>query len=100
MSADPNQTNSKLISQSIRNLLENGAAAVLVTLLDSPETDSQRLAIGAKLLVKDSANYVGSLGDSDLDNAVTEKAASFLKARVDASSLRVGEFAPELEKFH
>jgi xanthine dehydrogenase accessory factor len=99
MSADTNQANSKLINETIRDVLETGSAAVLVTLLDSTETDSNRLTTGAKLLVKQSTEKVGSLGDDELDKAVIAQANSFLKTRDDAKALRVGEFAPELQGF-
>jgi len=99
MSADTNQANSKLINETIRDVLETGSAAVLVTLLDSTETDSDRLTTGAKLLVKQSTEKVGSLGDGELDKAVVAQANSFLKTRDDAKALKVGEFAPELHDF-
>src|ERR1700694_2623562 len=99
MSADTNQANSKLINETIRDVLETGSAAVLVTLLDSTETDSDRLTTGAKLLVKQSTEKVGSLGDGELDKAVVAQANSFLKTRDDAKALKVGEFAPGLHDF-
>jgi xanthine dehydrogenase accessory factor len=98
MSTD-NQANTKLISEAIRDVLESGSAAVLATLLDSPVSDSNRLRIGAKLLVIESLETLGSFGESQLDNAVAQQASSFLKTRDDARALRVEEFAPELEKF-
>jgi xanthine dehydrogenase accessory factor len=97
MSADQNQANPKLISEAVRHALETGSTAVLATLLDLPETSLRNLTIGAKLIVKQSTEKVGSLGDSELDNAVGEQAASFLKTRNDARALRVVEFAPELQ---
>jgi len=99
MSIDNNQANTRLISEAIRDVLESGSAAVLVTLLDSPASELSRLRIGAKLLVKESSETLGSLGESQLDNAVAQQAYSFLKTRDDARALRVEEFAPELEKF-
>jgi xanthine dehydrogenase accessory factor len=99
MSSDTNQANSKLINETIRDVLETGSAAVLVTLLDSTETDSNRLRTGAKLLVKQSTEKVGSLGDGELDKAVVAQAHSFLQTRDDAKALKVGEFAPELQGF-
>ena len=99
MSADQNQTNSKLISETVREVLETGSSAVLVTLLDLPETSLRKLRTGAKLLVKQSNEKVGSLGDAELDNAVAAQAESFLKTRDDAKALRVAEFAPELQSF-
>src|SRR6266850_1546348 len=97
MSADTNQANSKLINETIRDVLETGSAAVLITLLDSTATDSNRLTTGAKLLVKQSTEKVGSLGDAELDKAVAAQANTFLKTRDDAKALKVGEFAPELQ---
>src|SRR6267143_783625 len=99
MSAHTNQANSKLINETIRNVLETGSAAVLITLLESTETDSNRLTTGAKLLVKQSNEKVGSLGDAELDKAVVAQADTFLGTRDDAKALRVGEFAPALHGF-
>jgi len=99
MSADTNQPSSKLINETIRNVLETGSAAVLITLLESTETDSNRLTTGAKLLVKQSTQKVGSLGDGELDKAVVAQADTFLRTRDDAKALRVGEFAPALHGF-
>ena len=97
MSADTNQANSRLINETIRDVLETGSAAMLVTLLESTATDSNRLTTGAKLLVKQSTEKVGSLGDAELDKAVAAQANTFLKTRDDAKALKVGEFAPELQ---
>ena len=99
MSVDQNQTNSKLISETVREVLETGSTAVLVTLLDSPERSLSKLRTGAKLLVKQSTEKVGSLGDVELDDAVAAQANSFLKTRDDAKALRVAEFAPDLQSF-
>ena len=99
MSANQNQANSKLISESIRAVLETGSTAALATLLDLPETNLSKLRIGAKLLVNQSTEKVGSLGDGELDKVVAAQANSFLKTRDDAKALRVGEFALELQGF-
>lgn len=99
MNADTNQASLELINETVRDVLETGSSAVLVTLLDAPETDLNRLRIGAKLLVRQSTERVGSLGDAELDKAVAAHAASFLKTRDDAGALRVAEFAPDLQSF-
>jgi len=52
-----------------------------------------------KLLVKAPAERVGSLGGAELDDAVAEQAAGFLKTRDNAGTLRVAEFAPGLAGF-
>jgi len=100
MTTDSNQTNTTLISGATREVLESRSAAVLVTLLDSPVSDANRLRIGAKLLVKESSETVGSLGESQLDDALARQATSFLKTRDDARMVRVDDFAPELAEFH
>src|SRR5260370_14710774 len=99
MSANQNQANSKLVSESIRAVLETGSTAALATLLDLPETNVSKLRIGAKLIVKHSTEKVGGLGDDELDRVVAAQANSFLKTRDDAKALRVGEFGPELQSF-
>lgn len=99
MNTDTGQANSALISEAIRDVLQTGWSAALITLLDLPETHSNQLRIGAKLLVKQPTEKVGSLGDSELDEAATAQAASFLKTRDDAGALRVAEFAPDLQSF-
>jgi xanthine dehydrogenase accessory factor len=99
MSAEQNQTESKLISETIRDVLQAGSTAVLITLLDLPEANLDSLRIGAKLLVKQSTEKTGSLGDSQLDNAAAQQASTFLEGRDDAGALTVAGFAPELVEF-
>jgi xanthine dehydrogenase accessory factor len=89
------QPQTQLITDTIRDLLESGSAAVLATVIDS-EPESTRLPVGAKLIVKESGETVGGLGNSDLDSAVARHVLTFLKALNDAKTLRVSEFAPEL----
>jgi len=97
MSAEHNQA--KLISDTIRDVLRAGSTAVLITLLDLPEANPTSLRIGAKLLVQQPNEKIGSLGDSRLDNAAALQATTFLKGRDDAATLTVTGFAPELEGF-
>lgn len=94
MSTDNHQANTKLISETIRDVLESGSAAVLATVIDSePEAT---LPVGAKLIVKESGETVGGLSNAELDNAVARHVGTLLKALNDAKTLRVSEFAPEL----
>jgi xanthine dehydrogenase accessory factor len=99
MSAENNQAESKLISETIRDVLQAGSTAVLITLLDLPEANRNGLRIGAKLLVKRSTEKTGSLGNSQLDNAAAQQASTFLEGRDDAGALKVAGFAPELVEF-
>jgi len=98
MSTDNNPAHTKLVSETIRDVLESGSAAVLATVIDS-EPEATRLSAGAKLIVKESGETVGGLGNSDLDNAVARHVLTVLKALNDAKTLRVSEFAPELVQF-
>ena len=104
---------SRLISEAISDVLHDGSNAVLVTLLElshisgtgiSPVKHAQdahaTLHVGAKLLVRESGAVVGSLGDFDLDEAVTRQARAFRPSREEAKSFRIEEFAPQLERFH
>lgn len=78
------------ISQSIDRVLERGAVAALATLIDGPS------GIGAKLLVIESGETVGSLGDNSLDAAVVAAAARFVVMRDVARTFAVLDFAPQL----
>src|SRR6266478_2960007 len=95
MTADETQAQSKLISDAISKALDEGSVAVLVTLIDAMN-DESGLAVGAKLLVDESSNRIGSLGASDLDDAVANQAQRFLSSRREAETFKVEAFAPEL----
>lgn len=99
MSAETNQDNSKLISETIRDVLRVGSTAGLITVLDLPEANPNRLRVGAKLLVQQSNERTGSLGDSQLDDAAALQASKFLQTRDDAGTQTVAGFAPELVEF-
>ncbi|HSP63637.1 MAG TPA: XdhC/CoxI family protein [Pyrinomonadaceae bacterium] len=97
MTADENQTRSKLISDAISKVLDEGSIAALATLIDATDGES-KLAVGAKLLVDESPNRIGSLGAGDLDDAVANQALKFLSSRREAETFKVEAFAPELER--
>lgn len=96
MSADQPSSKSKLISEAISKVLDDGSPAMLATLMSWSESSSSEKPIGAKLLVKELGERIGSLGDSELDAAVIRHASSFTKARDEAKTYKVEEFAPEL----
>ena len=96
MTADENQPQSKLISEAIGRVLDKGSVAALATLIDAADGASN-LAVGAKLLVDESRNETGSLGDSNLNDAVARQALKFLASRREAETSKVESFAPELE---
>src|SRR3989449_1687655 len=99
MSTNQTETQSQPISNAIRELLEEGLTGALATLMDSPKAESNEARVGAKLLVKESGDKVGSLGNDELDSVVTQHSLAFLRTRDDAKTFRVVEFAPQLEQF-
>jgi xanthine dehydrogenase accessory factor len=82
---------SRLITEAIERVLEQGGLAALATLVEGTN------AIGAKLLVTDSGAIIGSLGNEALDRAVARFTTRFLESRDEAHTFRVAEFAPELK---
>jgi xanthine dehydrogenase accessory factor len=96
MSADQPSSESNLISDAISRVLDEGSTAVLATLMSWSESSSSEKPIGAKLLVKELGEGIGSLGDSELDDAVIRHVSSFTKTRDEAKTFKVEEFAPEL----
>ena len=82
------------ITEAIRDVLDKGSRAVLITV-----AQSARLAIGRKMLVKASREPVGDLGDTSLNQVAVEQAIVFLTAREEAKMLIVSDFAPELIEF-
>jgi xanthine dehydrogenase accessory factor len=98
MTADKTQEESKLISDAISKVLDEGSVAALATLVRATDNESN-LIVGAKLLVDESPNTIGSLGSSELDGAVARQALTFLAGRREAETFKLETFAPELEKY-
>jgi len=98
MSTYQTQIQSQVISNAIRELLDDGLTGALATLMDSPKSGSNDARVGAKLLVKESGDKVGSLGHDELDSVVIQHSLAFLRARDDAKTFRVAEFAPQLDR--
>jgi len=96
MTDQPNQGEAQIVTSAISRMLDEGAAGVLVTLMALPERESGALRVGARFLVVESGELVGTLGVPELDATVREHAQAFLAARADAKSISVGEFAPNL----
>jgi len=94
--ADEKQAQSRLISEAIGRVLDEGSVAALATLIDASD-DASNLTVGAKLLVDESRNETCSLGDSSLNDAVARQALKFLASRREAETSKVEAFAPELE---
>ena len=92
MSNDSAQKRPGLISSEIEQVLESGSRAVVATVVETVEGGP---AVGAKLLVLDAGDIVGSLGNSDLDDAVARHAPAFMRTRDEARAIKLRDFAPE-----
>jgi xanthine dehydrogenase accessory factor len=79
------------VMKSIPQLLDAGAMAVLVTILEPSKF------VGAKLLLDDQGRSVGTLGSDAIDAFAIEHAASFLKSRDDIRAVRGEDLAKETE---
>ncbi len=97
MTTNKNEAQAKLISDAISKVLDEGSVAALATLIDATNDESS-LVVGAKLLVDESPNRVGGLGDSSLNDAVAHQALTFLASRREAETFKVEAFAPALKK--
>ncbi len=93
MSRQSKQTQSKLIADAVSRVLCEGLTAGLVTLIEAPE------GVGRKLLVEESGESEGSLGDFEFDRVVRHQASSFLESREEARVFPVEQFAPELSRW-
>jgi xanthine dehydrogenase accessory factor len=91
------QDRAEPIGEAIQQLLNDGAAGTLATIV-STEADSEKIVVGAKLLIKEAGETAGSLGDPALDKAVADFAPTFLRSRDATRLLKVTEFAPELRQ--
>jgi xanthine dehydrogenase accessory factor len=100
MSDDKTNTEARLISKAIDGVLDEGVAAVLITVIDLPEGESLKFRVGSKLLTPESGERVGTLGAAELDEAVRRQAHTFLSLRDEARVFKVEEFAAALAEFH
>jgi xanthine dehydrogenase accessory factor len=88
------------ISKAIDGVLDQGAAAVLITVIELPEGESHELRVGSKLLTLQSGERVGTLGATELDEAVARHAHTFLSLREEARVFKAEEFAADVPEFH
>lgn len=86
---DNQQTSSQSVTKMIERVLERGDTALVVTKLAGPGT------AGAKLIILEHGDSMGSLGDPELDSIVQNQGAQFLASRVETRMFRVNEFAPQ-----
>jgi xanthine dehydrogenase accessory factor len=85
------RASSRIVAEAITRVLLDGSQAALATLVSASES------VGAKLLVEESGALNGSLGDARLDEAVRRYVPAFLESRAEAATLKVEEFARDLE---
>jgi xanthine dehydrogenase accessory factor len=83
------QTPSHDIARAVAQVLESNSTAALATLVKAPAS------VGAKLLVEETGERTGSLGDSRLDEAVASYASTFLNSRVEARTFKLEELVSE-----
>jgi xanthine dehydrogenase accessory factor len=89
---------SREINQALREMLETGVSAVLVTLVESPKSGAG-LEIGTKILVDDSGRRIATLGWPPLDDAIVAEVPGFLSSRDEAKLIRAETIAPDISDF-
>jgi len=86
----------KRLAARIARVLEDGAVAVLATLVAAPPPHRA----GAKLLINSSGEpATGGTSDAALDESIARRAVVFLNSRAEAQTFKVEEFAPDLPEW-
>ena len=83
------QPSSQAIARAVAQVLERNSIAVLATLVAAAG------GVGAKMLVEETGQRTGSLGDSFLDQAVASYAFNFLNSRAEARTFQLAELSNE-----
>jgi xanthine dehydrogenase accessory factor len=83
------QPSSQAIARAVAQVLERNSIAVLATLVEG------RASVGAKLLVEETGERTGSLGEIFLDEAVATFAKTFLDSRAEAQTFKLEELIGE-----
>lgn len=97
MQSSENKPHSRLISERVSRILQDGSIAALATLMETATDDTTN--VGKKLLVDNSGVSVrtfGSLGSEKLDREVVKHAAGFLESKEETRAFQVKDFAPAL----
>jgi xanthine dehydrogenase accessory factor len=79
------QSSSQALARAVAQVLERNSLATLATLVRAPA------GVGAKLLVEETGERTGSLGETALDDAVASHAETFLSTRAEARTLSLKE---------
>ncbi|HBB86047.1 MAG TPA: hypothetical protein DC047_00355 [Blastocatellia bacterium] len=85
--------NPRSVSSLLRRFLQDGARAIVVTLIEAPRN------VGAKLIVEGKGSHHGSFADAALDEAVIRQAVVFLASKEETRTFYGREFARELSAF-
>lgn len=85
------QQTSALIIRAVARVLEQNSIAALATLVEA------RGRVGAKLLVEETGERTGGLGDAALDERVASYARTFLDSRTEARTFKIEELTGESE---
>lgn len=85
--------NPRSISSLLQRLLEDGALAIVVTLIAAPRN------VGAKMIIEERGSHHGSFADAALDGAIIRQTVVFLTSKEETSTFYGREFAPELSEF-
>lgn len=84
MSEKIEQPSSQSITKKIAELLDRGEVAILITIARGPGT-------GAKLLIDEASNFIGTLGSVELDSLASIQAANFLQSRDETRLVPSGQ---------
>jgi xanthine dehydrogenase accessory factor len=74
-----------LIAKAVTQVLEQNSIAALATLIEAPGN------VGAKLLIEETGEHTGSLGNAQLDEAVVSYTKTFLDSRAEARTFKLEE---------
>ena len=92
MEAPQDPRTSLAVLKRISELLDSGTVAVLVTAMSGP------IQAGAKLLVDQSGEQSGTLGEPRLDTIVASEAIKFLVSRDDTRTVSFDQIAPQFPR--
>jgi xanthine dehydrogenase accessory factor len=83
------QPSPRAVARAIAQVLERNSLAALATLVEAPAN------VGAKLLIEETGEQSGGLGDPGLDDAVASFAPTFLDSRAEARTFKLTELINE-----
>jgi xanthine dehydrogenase accessory factor len=90
------------LTEAVARILEDGEVAALATLIEVPPHASSPhdRTTGAKILFNSSGEQIaGGTNDAALEGEIARRALVFLNSRVEAQTLKVEEFAPQLPEW-